>query len=317
MHDKKISVIVPVYNVEEYLKECVESLISQTWDNYEIILVDDGSTDSSGKICDFYAMSNENISVIHKKNGGLSSARNAGIPFATGKYIAFVDSDDKVHQDYLKIMIELMIKYDADLVACNYCEGQECVWEQDNNTIEIRSGNEILNKMNERDVLVTVAWNKLYDSKFFNQYGLRYPEGKIHEDMFLTPQILYHTKKMVITDKKLYFYRQRLNSIMNSKFSLKKLDILDAIRFRIHFFEKCRNNKLIKLEYESYIRKSIQLYFEMSAEKEAKYIRNKNNIYTEMYKIFKKKNVFLAISWKYKIKSFSFLVLEKLRGKDA
>ena len=82
MHDKKISVIVPVYNVEEYLKECVESLISQTWDNYEIILVDDGSTDSSGKICDFYAMSNENISVIHKKNGGLSSARNAGIPFA-------------------------------------------------------------------------------------------------------------------------------------------------------------------------------------------------------------------------------------------
>lgn len=122
---------------------------------------------------------------------------------------------------------------------------------------------------------------------------------------------------MVITDKKLYFYRQRLNSIMNSKFSLKKLDILDAIRFRIHFFEKCRNNKLIKLEYESYIRKSIQLYFEMSAEKEAKYIRNKNNIYTEMYKIFKKKNVFLAISWKYKIKLFSFLVLEKLRGKDA
>ena len=105
---------------------------------------------------------------------------------------------------------------------------------------------------------------------------------------------------------------------MNSKFSLKKLDILDAIRFRIHFFEKCRNNKLIKLEYESYIRKSIQLYFEMSAEKEAKYNKEIKIIFnTEMYKIFKKKNVFLAISWKYKIKLFSFLVLEKLRGKNA
>lgn len=118
-----VSVVVPVYNVEPFLPECVESILAQTWQNYEVILVDDGSTDSSGKMCDDYARKNTRVRVIHKKNGGLSSARNAGIDIALGNYIAFVDSDDAVHPDYLKVLVEIAEGLDAD---CRFSHLHQC-----------------------------------------------------------------------------------------------------------------------------------------------------------------------------------------------
>jgi glycosyltransferase involved in cell wall biosynthesis len=196
MREMFVSIIVPVYNVEQYLKECIESILAQTWKNFEVILVDDGSTDSSGKICDEYSQKKEFISVIHKKNGGLSSARNAGIDVAQGDYLAFIDSDDVVHPRYLSELVAIVKKEKADLAACNFCVGSLCRWKNFSEVkYDIRCNEDVLKKMNDNDVVVTVAWNKLYHAKFFREYGLRYPVGKIHEDMFLTPQILYYTKK--------------------------------------------------------------------------------------------------------------------------
>lgn len=304
-----VSIIVPVYDVEEYLVECIESILAQTWKHFEIILVDDGSTDSSGKMCDEYAEKYNCIFVIHKKNGGLSSARNAGIDVARGNYLAFIDSDDVVHPDYLRELVKIVEKENADLVACDFCVGTLCQW---NVTPEIRydirCNKDALRKMNDNDVVVTVAWNKLYQAKFFKQYGLRYPEGKIHEDMFLTPQVLCHTEKMVITNQKLYFYRQRKNSIMNSSFSMKQLDALDAIEFRIKLFENWDEKKLQMQECESYIRKVKELYVKMENIETSEYEEAKKKLRAKMNAIFAQKDIFNMLSWKYKLKLIAFLV---------
>ncbi|WP_432629603.1 glycosyltransferase family 2 protein [Brotaphodocola sp.] len=312
MQDIFVSVIVPVYNVEKYLKECVDSILGQSWQNYEMILVDDGSTDSSGKICDDYALKNKKIKVVHKKNGGLSSARNSGIDIAKGNYIAFVDSDDVLHTDYLKVMIELIKKESADLVACDFVKGMNCCWEKNiEQQLDIRCGDDVLDQMNNNDVIVTVAWNKLYDKKFFQDYQLRYPEGKIHEDMFLTPQILHLAKKMVITNQKLYFYRQRENSIMNSKFSKKQLDILEAIEFRITLLNKWNKTELLVREYESYIRKCKELYQKMQKDDSQVYQKACDKIEAKIKEISKNPIIFNELNWKYKIKLILFLVFKR------
>ena len=312
MREMFVSIIVPVYNVEQYLKECIESILAQTWKNFEVILVDDGSTDSSGKICDEYSQKKEFISVIHKKNGGLSSARNAGIDVAQGDYLAFIDSDDVVHPRYLSELVAIVKKEKADLAACNFCVGSLCRWKNFSEVkYDIRCNEDVLKKMNDNDVVVTVAWNKLYHAKFFREYGLRYPVGKIHEDMFLTPQILYYTKKMVITNEQLYFYRQRENSIMNSSFSIKQLDALDAIEFRIELFQHWNKQYLQASEYESYIRKSNELYKKMKEEETDLYIEAQERIKTKMKDFRYKKSIFNMLSWKYRIKLMAFLIMER------
>lgn len=313
MGDKKVmvSVIIPIYNVEDYLRDCLDSILAQTYEDFEAILVDDGSTDSSGNICDAYAEKEPRIKVIHKKNGGLSSARNAGIDIAKGEFIAFVDSDDAVHPDYLNTMVELAEKHSSDLVACGFVTGEACVWEESDDALDIRIGREILNRVNDNDVVVTVAWNKLYSRKFFDEYKLRYPEGKIHEDMFLTPQILYRSNKMVITDQKLYFYRQRPNSIMTAKFSLKQLDILEAIEFRIDFFKANGYKELTYTEYENYIRKLRQLYLKMKKSDAEKYSEELKQIQKKAKSILGNVEVFLHLGWKYKIKLLNFVLLNK------
>lgn len=306
-----VSIIVPVYDIEEYLVECIESILAQTWKHFEIILVDDGSTDSSGKMCDEYAEKYNCIFVIHKKNGGLSSARNAGIDVARGNYLAFIDSDDVVHPDYLRELVNIVEKENADLVACDFCVGTSCQWgETSEIKYDIRRDEDVLERMNDNDVVVTVAWNKLYHAKFFKEYNLRYPEGKIHEDMFLTPQILHCTNKMVITNQKLYFYRQRKNSIMNSSFSIKQLDSLEAIEFRIALFTKWDKKELQIKEYESYIRKAKELYRKMKNGEE-EYEQEKKKIKMKMLNILKEKKVFYLLNWKYKIKLITFLIVER------
>lgn len=306
-----VSIIVPVYDIEEYLVECIESILAQTWKHFEIILVDDGSTDSSGKMCDEYAEKYNCIFVIHKKNGGLSSARNAGIDVARGNYLAFIDSDDVVHPDYLRELVNIVEKENADLVACDFCVGTSCQWgETSEIKYDIRRDEDVLERMNDNDVVVTVAWNKLYHAKFFKEYNLRYPEGKIHEDMFLTPQILHCTNKMVITNQKLYFYRQRKNSIMNSSFSIKQLDSLEAIEFRIALFTKWDKKELQLKEYESYIRKAKELYRKMKNGEE-EYEQEKKKIKMKMLNILKEKKVVYLLNWKYKIKLITFLIVER------
>ena len=304
-----ISIIVPVYNVENYLKECIDSILGQTYTNYELILVDDGSTDSSGIICDKYAEKNLNVSVVHKVNGGLSSARNAGIEKANGDYYVFIDSDDVVHRDYLNEMMKIALQYQADIVACDFVCGEHCYWEKQSENLDIRKGKEVIKRMNEQDVIVTVSWNKLYKSYFFDNLNLRYRNGKIHEDMFLIPELLDNCRTMVITSKKLYFYRQRANSIMNSQFSIKQLDILEALEYRIDFFKSKKYMDLYYHECESYARKLISLYKKIEKYKSQEFINEKTEILSRIRKLVSNREIYIKFTLKNKIKLFLLLKL--------
>ena len=243
-----ISIIVPVYNVEKYLVKCIESLIGQTLKDIEIILVNDGSTDQSGDICDKYKIKDKRIKVIHKKNGGLSDARNTGIDIAIGKYIAFVDSDDWVDMQMFKKMYEMANKNKVDIVQCNYIEAYD-----ENNIgfyelehITKYTSEQILEELYGQNYVKTVVvWNKIYKRELFED--IRFPKGKLHEDEFTIHKILYKAKSIIDTNVPMYYYRQRADSIMNSKFSIKRLDLIEALEERRKFFKENKLNKLVKL----------------------------------------------------------------------
>lgn len=237
----KISVIVPVYNVEDYLKECVDSILAQSYNNFELILVNDGSTDSSYKICEEYLKQNNTIKLINKPNGGLSSARNAGIEIATGEFLSFIDSDDFIHKDFLKILIEPMIENpDIKITASSYSKEVE----------GLSSKSSIINFYNfEQYTYIpewTTAWGKIYAKECFET--VRYPEGRLHEDNILW-KILYKLPGVWYTDAKLYYYRQRSSSIV-ANFKLKNyMDLLFLYKESYDFCKKegithfCNNSR--------------------------------------------------------------------------
>ncbi|MBL7966763.1 MAG: glycosyltransferase [Prolixibacteraceae bacterium] len=234
-----ISIVVPIFKVEMYLKRCIESILNQTYANLELILVDDGSPDNCGQICDFYAERDNRIKVIHKPNGGLSDARNAGINIANGDFIGFVDSDDFVHPDMFQSLYNLIEKHGADVAQCSF---QRVV---DDELKDPGSDNQIkvLTNVDALDMMYTsfrvdyvVAWNKLYRKQLFDE--IRYPKSKIHEDEFTTYKLLFLAEKVVVTNKKYYYYFQSPNSIIRSTFSEKKLHYAEAMESRIAFFEE-------------------------------------------------------------------------------
>lgn len=235
----EISIIVPVYQVEKYIRQCIESILAQTFTDFELILVDDGSIDNSGKICDEYAANDKRIRVIHKENGGLSDARNKGMENAAGKYFMFVDSDDYIAPNMVECLYENMLKECADLVVCNFCHFFEDSGEKDFSTqiqAEVLSGKEIFyNRKNERNYgFWTVAWNKLYKTEIFGNF--RFPFGKYHEDEFWANSIYRLDIKVVAISDSLYYYRQRENSIMGNQNIKKCFDIIDAFTERIDVY---------------------------------------------------------------------------------
>ena len=224
--DKLISVIVPIYNVEKYLTKCIESIINQTYKNLEIILVDDGSPDKSPIICDEYAKKDNRIKVIHKKNGGLSDARNYGMSLATGEYISFIDSDDYIDEEMYEKMIFELINNDSDIVSCAinnvYSDRVESSYiEERVYDTELALKNLILG----RDLNQTV-WNKLYKKDVIN--GILFEKGKINEDDFWTYQVFANSKKIITLNKPLYNYIHRESSIMGQGYSEKNLNGLEA-----------------------------------------------------------------------------------------
>ena len=240
-----ISIIVPIYKVEPYLKRCVDSIQNQTYRNLEIILVDDGSPDNCGKICDESAIVDSRIKVIHKPNGGLSDARNAGLDIASGDFIGFVDSDDFIHPMMFKDLHEQLEKYDADIAQCSFkkVSGDEMINPDEPSNLKVLSNMEVLDYIyTPFCVDYIVAWDKLYKKDLFKE--LRFPKSKIHEDEFSTYKLFYWSKKIVVSDKKYYYYFQSPNSIIRSNFSIKKLDYAEAMEERIQFFKE---NKLISL----------------------------------------------------------------------
>ncbi len=236
----KISVIVPIYNVEKYLKKCLDSILEQTFKEYELILVDDGSTDASGFIADDYATKDDRIIIIHKTNGGLSDARNYGLDKATGEYLAFIDSDDWVEKTYLEALYSLVMNYEADIAICDYKRnnGDEIISQPDNIEINVETGTEAIgNLYTERYGEYVVAWNKLYRREIFE--NLRYPVGMIHEDEAIFGDIFIRASKVVRTDYVLYNYRvNNDNSIMSLGYSKKRLDILKAMEMRMKTYKE-------------------------------------------------------------------------------
>lgn len=242
MKNDLISVIVPIYKVEAYLNKCVDSILAQTYSNLEIILVDDGSPDSCGAICDEYAKSDSRITVYHKENGGLSDARNYGIDRANGEYFIFVDSDDYIHPRMIDCLYEAACQSNSLIAVCDFkkvkveTDIQSMSDELVPDNIEILDIQQIKEYMFDEHKMVTftVAWNKIYHKSLFDE--VRYPFGKIHEDEFTTYKLLHKVAAMAYVHKELYYYVQRTGSITTGKFSHKALHKLDAYLERLNYY---------------------------------------------------------------------------------
>lgn len=226
-----ISVIVPVYNVEKYLERCVKSIAAQTYKDLEILLIDDGSTDKSGKMCDDFQQTDSRIKAFHKQNGGLSDARNYGIEHSAGEFISFVDSDDYIDEKMLETLHRLITENDADLAVCSAMdvfEGKEVTQVK-----EIKEFN--LNKVESYKYMlrgdgIPSACNKLYKRQTVGD--VRFPVGKLYEDGFFTPQILKRVEKTAVTSKPMYYYFRRADSITTKPFRKGDLDVIEA-------YDKC------------------------------------------------------------------------------
>ena len=235
--DSMISVIVPVYKVEKYLNKCVNSILGQTYQNLEIILIDDGSPDNCGAICDAYAKKDSRIEVIHKKNGGLSDARNSGLDIAKGDYIAFVDSDDYIHCEMIEKLLCSSKENDADISICS----AQMVDEQNRAlgvlpvTPGVYTGIQVIEEYDYFHGAYVVAWNKLYKRHIFD--NLRYDVGKIHEDEFSFHRVFSKCKIVSCVDDALYYYLQRSGSIMSKRTALDVRNQIEALLLRIEWMQ--------------------------------------------------------------------------------
>ena len=251
----KISVIVPVYKVEPYLRRCVDSILAQTFADFELILVDDGSPDNCGAICDEYAHKDSRVHVIHQENGGLSAARNAGIDWvfanSDSEWLNFVDSDDWVHPQMLEQLYRAVIEHDVNVSICGYRETNgEAIW----------VGNEkfssrlwpVQQYYVEHNINATIAVCKLYHKECFAD--IRYPVGKIHEDEYVTYRILFAYEQVAVIDIPMYAYYANLEGITKSRWTPKRLDGIAAFEEQISFLDEHNLRRARDYRIDQYMR---------------------------------------------------------------
>lgn len=249
-----ITIVVPVYKVEEYLPRCVESILNQTYKDWVLLLVDDGSPDNCPKLCEKYAEEDSRIFVIHQKNGGLSAARNTGLNWFyeqnNSDYITFLDSDDWLHPCYLEILLNGIVKNNVKISVCNY----ERVTKQ----IPHKTFNDVNYELTTpEDFLVNhswqynYAWNKLYHKSVFED--VRYPVGKNFEDTFTTYKVLYKCKKIAYTDLPLYYYLRNENGISRSPWNTSELVIFDAMEEQMKFYKEKGFEKAFEKEFQLFV----------------------------------------------------------------
>ncbi len=239
----KLSVIVPIYNTEKYLKKCIDSILAQSFPDFELILINDGSTDNSGTICDNYAKRDSRIIVIQQVNKGLSYSRNLGKKIAKGEYLSFIDSDDYIHPKMFIDMINNLKDHNADISICNF------------KVIGVKQPVKIfyietfgINAYSSKDYLILsqcrnpVVWNKIYKSSLWK--NVDFPINHINEDEFVTYKVLYSANRIVVTDNRYYYYRKRKNSIMDSDSYYKKLDYIYAHKLKIKYFRMKKESEL-------------------------------------------------------------------------
>lgn len=248
----EISIVVPVYKVQKYLVRCIESILLQSFGSFDLILVDDGSPDDCGKICDDYAKNDSRVIVIHQKNQGLSMARNAGIDWALqnseSEWITFIDSDDWIHKDYLKLLYETAINYDVDLSICNCIKTSDF----DVNIMDVESN---IKLFTPEDFWCFRqyggAWAKLYRKSHFE--NIRYPAGLLYEDIFVTYRLLFMQSKIAYIEDALYFYFLRDDSITKSQWKPAVLAQLDGVRQQLVFFKTYRYNNAYNVTVKKYL----------------------------------------------------------------
>lgn len=254
MAQPEISVIVPIYNVEKYLNRCVDSVLGQTFSDLEVLLVDDGSPDGCGAVCDEYAAKDARVRVIHKPNGGLSSARNAGLEVAAGRWIAFADSDDWLDSDMLEILHTAALKHGAQIAECSYRRIYRGRTEEETlctGACMEATNVDALGEMYDWKHFKPVAWNKLYLRDVIGD--VRYPVGRLHEDEFTTYRFDWNAEKLVFVDVSKYNYDcSRENSITGQAFRDGHLDVCFAFHERIDFLRARGVKQLEKKALDGY-----------------------------------------------------------------
>lgn len=296
-----ISIIIPAYNIEKYIAKCLDSLLKQTYRNLEIIVVDDGSSDDTGKVIDDYSSKYDNIKVIHKKNSGVSAARNSGIEVTNGDYIGFVDGDDTVDEEMFEVLIDNAIKYDADISHCGY----KMVFPS---RIDYYHNTEVLveqdNKLGLKDLLTgnrvePGLWNKIYKKELFK--GIKIDESiKMNEDLLINYYLFRKAKKSIFYDKCFYNYTLRKGSAATSTVNINK--IIDPIKVRKEILEDLeKNSDLYDIAYEKYIMSLVGICRNVQIRKNKEYKsyidNSKKSLKYEINNIIKNK----AISKKIKL----------------
>ncbi|MGP4106328.1 glycosyltransferase family 2 protein [Virgibacillus sp. L01] len=245
----EISIIVPIYNLEHLLQKCVDSILTQTFVDFELILVDDGSTDRSGELCDEYANRDNRVKVIHKKNGGVASSRNAGLEIAAGNYIGFVDNDDYINKYMFERLYNKAIVHSSDIVVCDYKNVDETELldpETINTDYKVQHFNNIeaLNYIyiNKNKPTFIYPWNKLYKRDLFE--NIKYEDGNIYDDETVAHKLLYRSDKITYIHIELYYYVKRKGSMVNSPFHIKKFDRIYALKNREVFFREKKEFEL-------------------------------------------------------------------------
>ena len=223
-----VSLIIPVYNVEAYLRECLDSVINQSYSNLEIIIVNDGSTDGSLNVCEEYAAKDERIRVISQKNGGLSSARNTGLDSAKGLYIGFIDSDDSVHTTFVECLMDAISESKSRIAVCDFSSDIKQLANMDNGKV-ILSSNEAVSGLLDDFGYKCFAWNKIYQRECFD--GVRFPKGKLFEDIILMYEMFKKTDTIIYVKQPLYFYRMRKGSITKAAFTQRNFHLLESIDY--------------------------------------------------------------------------------------
>lgn len=261
-----ISVIVPVYKVEAYLDRCVKSVLDQTFEDFELILVDDGSPDRCGAMCDEWAKKDNRIRVIHKKNGGLSDARNAGFDIAKAEWITFIDSDDYVHPKMLEALYNGVIEHGVKVSACRYIQthGEDLSY-----CGRVYASALVPREFYREYNYATVAWGKMYHRDVI----LPYPVGRVHEDEYVTYRILFACSHIAVVDIPLYGYFQNTESITRSSWNPKRLDALPAFEEQIKFFADMGEEKILRwriFDYMNYVITQIEEIEKMDNYKEEK-----------------------------------------------
>ena len=319
--DPIISLIVPIYNVGKYLPKCIESILNQTFKNFELILVNDGSTDNSGVVCDDYAKKDTRIKIIHKSNGGVSSARNAGLYVAKGEYIGFVDPDDYIDKNMYEKLYRLCIDNNSDIAICRFNREINGKIQNKESTEEIIELNnmEAMNELFKGNLYRFSLCNKLFSKKCFND--VLFPEERIHEDLSTTYKLFANSKKAVYINYCGYIYVRRENSILTSTYNEKRLQAFIAWDEIIEFIDK-NYYEIIEQVIATFTYWCVDnILYILNQVNNSKKKNNYLNIiqkYTTKYYIYIKRNNILSRSYKLRIRIFNinyklFILGRKIR----